>query len=318
MSRGNWRILVALAGLATVAVALGTGAYFGALNAPHYGYQGGRAAYRSPQPEKSNPSQVDRDRAGLPYFAERIASAPDPQDADEREKRDLAAQEASALWAFWLLLVSVAGVVATVIGTGFLLWQIMLTREAVTDTGKATNAMERQNSLASAAQRAWLVIEPKIIEAGIEGNRLTLNWKCGFTNKGETIAKNVKYAANSKLIGEGAFDAIPDEYSIIEKKFSARAFNIIPGENVWYGGGLMQSIKHIKWTGTKPFIHILFIAVAHYQVEGDDDWHTTARTFAVSMKDEDFAFRRAIYQENLTRFTMANVEAVPFGQSVST
>lgn len=317
MPRGNRLLIVAACGIALL-IALGLGAFFGALNAPHYGNQTAHPPYRSAQTEKSNPSQVDRDRAGLPYLAERIASGPDPKDTGEREQRDLAAQESMSIWAFWLLLVSAAGTATTIIGTGFLLWQIVLTRKAVEDTGKATNAMERQNSLASAAQRAWLVIEPKIIKASADGNRLTLDWGCWFTNKGGTVAKNVKYTATFKMMDEKAFDLIPKEYDRMTEKFKNREFNMIPGENVWSGGSLMQSVKHIKWTGAKPYVHMLLLAVARYQVEGDDEWHVTGRAFAVSLKDEDFAFRWAVYQESLDRFATENVEAVPFGQSVST
>lgn len=164
MSKRNWGVRTAVVGalIALSVVSLGTGAYFGALNAPHYGYQSAHPSYRGPQPEQSSVSQIDRDRAGLPYFAERIASGPDPEDGSEREKRDLAAQESMSVWAFWLLLVSSIGAAATIIGTVFLLWQIMLTREAVKDTGDATKAMEDANRIARDGQslqvKPWLQI----------------------------------------------------------------------------------------------------------------------------------------------------------------
>jgi hypothetical protein len=91
-------------------------------------------------------------------LAERVASAPEPNSTEEREKRDLAAQEASALWAFWMLIVSGIGVAATMVGTGFLLWQIILTREAVEDTGHATVAMQRSNEIALRVGRPWLSV----------------------------------------------------------------------------------------------------------------------------------------------------------------
>lgn len=158
MLRSYRFLVIAACGLAAIA-SLGTGAFLGALYAPHYGDQAAESAGRTAYPKQHYPSQIDRDRAGLPYFAERIASGPDPDEGSEREKRDLAAQEASALWAFWMLVVSALGVVATMIATGFLLWQIILTREAVEDTGNATNAMIRQNELTEQAQRPYLVVE---------------------------------------------------------------------------------------------------------------------------------------------------------------
>lgn len=66
----------------------------------------------------------------------------------QRSEADLRAQREMADWAFWMLIVSTASLGVTSIGTIFLAWQIMLTREAVEDTGKATKAMERQNDIA--------------------------------------------------------------------------------------------------------------------------------------------------------------------------
>jgi hypothetical protein len=55
------------------------------------------------------------------------------------------AQEASALWAIWMVVASIASVLITAVGNIFLYKQIVLTRDAVKGTGRATVAMERQN-----------------------------------------------------------------------------------------------------------------------------------------------------------------------------
>lgn len=156
MSSGHWRVGAALAGLALLYVVLWTGAFFGALNAPHYGDQPPHLATNQNQ---DDPPQIGRDRAGLPYFAARIASGPDAKNSTERENRDLAAQESMSVWAFWMMLVSAVGTVTTMFGTGFLLWQIMLTRKAVKDSGDATSAMNRANEIAEKSQRPWIAIE---------------------------------------------------------------------------------------------------------------------------------------------------------------
>lgn len=132
MPDSNWSVRTAVVGalVALSFAALGAGAYLGALIAPHYGYQSTHPAYRGPKPEQAKASQIDRDRVGLPYFAERIASGPDPQDGTEREKRDLAAQESMSVWAFWLLLVSAVGTVAAILGTFLLVWTLHETRQA--------------------------------------------------------------------------------------------------------------------------------------------------------------------------------------------
>jgi len=61
----------------------------------------GDAHYREYQAAAANDhskrtEQIETERAGIPFAAERFASNPEPKTTDERENRDLAAQEASA------------------------------------------------------------------------------------------------------------------------------------------------------------------------------------------------------------------------------
>jgi hypothetical protein len=155
MPRG-YQIALIAAGLAAIATALGAGSFFGALYAPHYGYYTEHPPYHRASPKEHSRSQMDRDRAGLPYFAERLASAPDPEDGTEREKRDLAAQESMAVWAFWALVVSAFSVFITMAGTIMLYLQIVLTRAAIKDTSKATEAMLEANEIAEKTLGAQL------------------------------------------------------------------------------------------------------------------------------------------------------------------
>lgn len=152
-------ILGAFAVIAAIFISLGLGAYWGALHVPQYFDRENGEFGKYIQAEDRDISQLERDRAGLPYFAEKFVSGSDPKNLDEINKRELAAQESSAVWSFWLLAVSIFSTVITFLGTGILLWQISLTRRAVEDTSKATKAMERQNELADQAQRPWLEID---------------------------------------------------------------------------------------------------------------------------------------------------------------
>lgn len=201
MSNGH-RLLAGFAGGLALLIALATGAYFGALYAPHYGYQSAHSTYSGPASKQGNVSQIDRDRAGLPYFAERIASGTDPENRREREQRDLAAQESMSVWAFWMLAVSAAGVLTTMIGTGFLLWQIVLTRKAVKDTGDATRAMNRQNELMEAAQRPYIVVEPgpSPTEVDERGHIMPASYR--YRNFGGTAAQIILQAHNVVVIEE--------------------------------------------------------------------------------------------------------------------
>lgn len=158
MLRGYRFLIVAACGLALFA-ALGTGAFFGSLYGPDRKHYEAVAGEQSGQHDYAGPSQSLPDIAGLPGPVERAIANPHPATGSDNEKRDLAAQEASALWAFWMVVASGLGFIITTIATILLYQQIRLTREAVEDTGKATTAMERQNELAARQQRPWITIE---------------------------------------------------------------------------------------------------------------------------------------------------------------
>lgn len=130
MPNGNRSSRVAIVGLlgALTFTALGTGAYYGALYAPNERNQATISADNAANGEYQTSQQIDRDRAGLPDFAERMIGGTDPRDTQEREQRDLAAQESMAVWAFWLLAISVITTVATIIGTIALIWTLHETR----------------------------------------------------------------------------------------------------------------------------------------------------------------------------------------------
>lgn len=158
MLRGYRLILVAAGGLALL-IALFLGAYFGSLYSPdHKQYQAVTRNQRG-NGDYQGPSQSLPDISGLPSPIERAIANPSPATGVNHEKRDLAAQEASALWAFYMVVASFASVLITAVGTAFLYKQIVLTREAVEDTGDATAQMVRQTKIAEAAQRPYIHVE---------------------------------------------------------------------------------------------------------------------------------------------------------------
>ena len=272
MSRGYWPLIVAGCVIALL-LTLGAGAFFGALYAPHYGYQAEEAAYRGADPEKTNPNQIDRDRAGLPYFAERIASGRDPEDGSEREKRDLAAQESMSVWAFWMLVVSAVGVIVTVIGTGFLLWQINLTRRAVKETDKATSVMKRQSDIAEASQRPWLVFEIKSLgpirryDIGVYTSEFNILIK----NKGPMPATLVNAHIGFARAG---INADPDEFIEHAQNYSSVVgFALAPSDEMpWKADGFLHGITfsgdHYMPDGA------FWIGVAYRGIDGIRDYCT--------------------------------------------
>src|SRR4249919_2880056 len=106
-----------------------------------------------PRPSVNN-EPVNQGRAG--EIAKRhkvpttfVTNAPEPalykrpcQNTSDDRQSDLCAQWRTVDWTMW-------GVLVGLFGTAALIYQIMLTREALEDTGKATAAMERQNEIAT-------------------------------------------------------------------------------------------------------------------------------------------------------------------------
>lgn len=168
---GSYRSLIVAACGLTIAASLGIGAYVGSLYAPSHKQYQAVSAQQSAQQDYNGPSQSLPDIAAVPGPVERAIANPPPATGQDHEKRDLAAQEASAAWAFWMVLASYFSAIVTTIGTIFLYKQIKLTQEAVKDTGDATTAMVDANNIAKESSRAWvsLSVEPEQIKADIRG-----------------------------------------------------------------------------------------------------------------------------------------------------
>src|SRR5690606_41805844 len=111
MLGGGRGILAAFAGLAALFIALFTGAYYGSLYAPekrHYQSVGPNSGQAYPA---DSPRNGLADVAGIDRLTESLIAKPQPRNTDEREQRDLAAQEAMAVfgyWVFWAMLLQTA------------------------------------------------------------------------------------------------------------------------------------------------------------------------------------------------------------------
>jgi hypothetical protein len=150
MLRG-YRGFIIAAGLACLFTTFGIGLYLGTLNYPD---EQRHQEYRYTDKDIAD-TQITG-RAYLPKAKEYKAPCDKPYGKDESDLcaqwRAAKAAENSAFWTKW-------GFWIAVIGSSLLLWQIMLTREAVQDTGRATDAMALQNEIAKDAIRPWLRLE---------------------------------------------------------------------------------------------------------------------------------------------------------------
>ena len=103
--------------------------------------------------QSGGPRQGDTPRAGVPRLAQDFLSNPQPASATERENRDLAAQEASAAWAFWMVPISAAGLILGSITTFAAIAAAIYAR----DTVKAARSSFLQTEEATFSEhRAWL------------------------------------------------------------------------------------------------------------------------------------------------------------------
>ncbi|MCW1432428.1 hypothetical protein [Novosphingobium sp. JCM 18896] len=132
------------------------------------------------------------------------------ENPSSKEESDLCAQwraakaaEDGAAWTRW-------GVIVGILGSALLLWQIVLTRRAVEDTGYATDAMREANRIAAQAlntsQRPWVALDgAQFIKGTVFRsardphrnpidpiNRVNINFSLTLENLGNVPALDVK------------------------------------------------------------------------------------------------------------------------------
>lgn len=192
-------VAIGLASLALLTVAFGYGVYsywLGNLS----GYKEAETKHYQTEYSERTTERIAGCFDGVDPPRECVEEAIGDNYEQQRAESDLNAQRNMADWAFWLLVVSAAGFGVTTIGTCFLGWQVMLTRKAVEDTGKGTDAMVAANEIARdnliAAHRAWLKVHVEArSKLKITGDIATLPVRIRAENVGAGIAKNVRLFA---------------------------------------------------------------------------------------------------------------------------
>jgi len=174
MSERNWGIIVA-AGLGVVSFSAVSGFMLAAQTNSQYQHR--EASHATTGDKERKPQQADTDHAGVPAFAERIISNPEPDEGTEREKRDLAAQENSAAWAFWLATLAAVQALLSAIG----IWFIVRTLR------QSEAALEHARNVSYTELRAYLgSAGPELLD------RKTLYaFKTTLKNFGQTPATDV-------------------------------------------------------------------------------------------------------------------------------
>jgi hypothetical protein len=212
-------------------------------------YCEGRAAAQDCRPQ-----QYVTERAGIARPLERAISNPEPRSGQDHEKRDLAAQEASAVFAFWMVLISGFGTVVTTLATVLLYQQIRLTREAVEDTGKATLAMQEANEIAKINLAPTLRLKPERISLSGSTTGSTswmLTMPMLVENVGQGDALHFRHSGKATFIVEGeVFEfLLPGESGMIAIPKGGEV-RINPMKQVRLGGLSYMDLVVKKFTGT--------------------------------------------------------------------
>lgn len=174
MSDSNRGILAAFAGIAALAVATGTGAFYGSVYAPekrHYQSVGPNSGQSYPH---DSPRNGLADTSGIDPFTESLIAKPQPRNTEEREQRDLAAQEAMAVFGYWMFWAIIA---QTFLAAGAL---FALIKDL------------RQNRTSAETQlRAYVSINPKVIHWFDPSGIIHVEHEA--VNHGQTPAKDINY-----------------------------------------------------------------------------------------------------------------------------
>lgn len=177
------------------------------------------------------PSAITRPTSSPVQIVQATANPPPCGPGEYNSKDDLCAQwkaaDSASDAAWWAM----ASTCIALLGTVAIFYQVKLTREAVQDTGKATQAMERQTALATEQQRPWLVMWPQVIQANYEQKCLVIRAKWVLKNVGATVARNIRFSDEIIRIEEDArVETIPI-YNRIIMNLKPSYSNVIPGDD---------------------------------------------------------------------------------------
>lgn len=284
MSDSGRVIVAAFAGLAALFWAFALGVGVSVSDTQDERYQPYR--YTSEQP-----AQVDATAAGQSqsHAFEYRTPCSDPEGQGES---DLCAQWKSAnaaddsafwtKWGFWI----------GVIGSSLLLWQIILTRQAVEDTGHATAAMNRQNELVEAAQRPWIAIDIQIDQATSTREQLCIEGRLTFKNIGQTAARQFSPRAKVFFSGPDYTNQIVATFNEWKAYLPVTASVLLPGEELVQQCDANGDKRRIPWIedaqGKRTFC--ILIAAAFYQPEDQSKTLYTFRPFIAVRSEKGLRF----------------------------
>lgn len=170
-----------------------------------------------------------------------VASAIQASREAQRSEADLSTQRQMSDWAFWGLVVAIViGCITTVVtslGTYLIFKQVKFSREAVEETGRATQAMLEANKLARISHRSsmrpWLFITANPGSLRIVGRELRLHVTITVTNAGKLPARNIQIKAALFIPdGQGDQPQILDKFIMKGVETGLRGTTAMPGQSI--------------------------------------------------------------------------------------
>ena len=294
MSRGNGGVGIA-ALVAALLIAFGLGAYWTALPSP---YQGSYPSYQYPGEDKSGTATA----AEMAYPTQHQTPCQNEQGRDESDLcaqwRAANAAEESATWTRW-------GFFAGIVGMFGLYWQIFLTREAVKETGAATDAMIASNAITLAGQRPWISIDAQLND--IKSTLVVVSFDCtvDFHNTGEMIAEDVTTVIDVMALDpETSFESIRLWFERHRKAVKSRQSSMIPDELFQSQINAGKNLQFMPWQdGTPKFCQVFILGFVAYRISGEEEWRFTARSFVIGSKGGKFMDRYHFTLDNVSSST---------------
>jgi hypothetical protein len=317
MSDSNRGVLATFAGIAALLVATGAGAFYGSLYSPAKKQYAAVSTSQGTSEAYQGVTESLPDIALIPDSVERAIANPTPQSGQDHEKRDLAAQESMAVWAFYMALFAGMTALITGVGTYFIAAQVKLTREAVEDTRRATGAMERQNNLMQATQRAWVIIEPEILYLNVK-DRGIVGVSCAvhFRNNGQTVARDVAFTAVVGTQNSGDLDEVAQRmFERAAERAKCGKGTIMPTERLTFKQGAFGGLFNPT---PKVSQYVMIWAHVCYRIEGCDEPRHTMRSFALGIpSDNGGVFPMPITDKHAGIVKLEDLQLAQFGQSLT-
>jgi hypothetical protein len=234
-----------------------------------------------------------------------IEAAQDKSDS----RQDLFAQRDMANFTFWMLILSVC----TFVVTGLGVWLVKRTLDTninfLTESRNATLAMEGQVHLMQAAQRAWVVIEPEILEVIVreDGIRM-ITCAIHFRNNGKTVARDVKFFGCAVTKHSSDLDDTAEQmYSSLTNSPECGASSIMPNECLTLRTSVAGRVLNPKPEVSQ---YILILGSVGYRLENCDEIRQTVRAYFAGRGSASQFYPQPITDKDAGKLSVRDLQVV--------